>query len=288
MSSEALADAIRRGDLAEFSSLLTARPSLASTPLPTGEWPLHLAAENDDPAMIRALVAMGAPISERINGGHTALSWAVTTWSFHAAHALVELGADPDLFCAAGLGQVDRMRTRLASTEGPLSETGSSRMDADGNRLPSPPTTRIDQISDALYIACRSGQPDAARLLLEHGADPNWRAFIGATPLHWAEFSQVPGLADEVRQAGGRDDLRDHCFDASPHQFRGFILAGWCFPVAALLKWLDAEPNRLTVTTTKGNLLDVAIEANNLDAVELLRARGLRPTHVDSDASPAP
>ena len=39
--------------------------------------------------------------------------------------------------------------------------TGSTRLSPEGNRLQCPPVTPIEQISDALYIACRNAQVEA-------------------------------------------------------------------------------------------------------------------------------
>ncbi len=38
------------------------------------------------------------------------------------------------------------------------------------------------------HSAARCGQPEAARVLLEHSADPRAREERGWTPLHWAAF----------------------------------------------------------------------------------------------------
>lgn len=279
-----LARTIREGEVARFEALLAATPRLATVPLGDGFTPLHLAAENDDPAMVKRLVEGGASLEARYDsGGHTPLSWAVTTWSFHAAHQLIALGAKPDLFCAAGLGLLARVEGFFV--EGKLlpgaSITGSSRFDAAGERLPCPPLEAADQVSDALYIACRCGQVDVARYLLERGADPSWRAYIGGTPLHWAEFAELDALADLLRTFGGSDDLRDHSFGATPRQFRGYVLTAWGFSVARLEEWLDRHPEMLNTTTEAGSLLDVAIRAENQAAIALLRERGIEETRTD-------
>ena len=45
-------------------------------------------------------------------------------------------------------------------------------------------------------LACRNGHTDAARFLLDRGADVNARGFFAATALHWAAIN---GHADTVR-----------------------------------------------------------------------------------------
>src|SRR5262245_10612879 len=103
---------IERGVVEGVRALLAKSPELASTQFEDGSWPLHLAASRDDAAMVELLVRSGAAMNPKFAGsGHTALSWAVTCWSFTAARKLVELGEQPDLFCAAGMGLLDKVRT---------------------------------------------------------------------------------------------------------------------------------------------------------------------------------
>lgn len=279
-----LSRAIRDGDFARFEALLTETPRLATSAIGDGFTPLHLAAENDDPAMVKLLIEKAASLESRYHsGGHTPLSWAVTTWSFHAARQLIALGARPDLFCAAGLGLLSEVESFFADggIQTGASITGSSRYDAAGQRLPCPPIDTADQVSDALYIACRCGQVEVARYLLERGADPNWRAFIGGTPLHWAEFSELELLTELLRSFGGSEDLRDHEFGATPRQFRGYLLTAWGFPVSRLAEWLDGHPEMLKTSTSAGSLLDVAVRASNQPAIALLRGRGIEDASAD-------
>ena len=104
--------------------------------------------------------------------------------SFDAARALMQAGIEPDLFCAAGLGDVERIRA-FFSPEGRLkpgaSRTGSSRYAPDGTRLPCPPGTDREIVSDALYMAARNGHEGAVRELLTRGPDLAFRAFAQAT-----------------------------------------------------------------------------------------------------------
>jgi len=98
--------------------------------------------------MVSLLLARGADAQRPYaHSAHTPLSWALTTGAFDAARTLVRGGVEPDLFCAAGLGDVARVRGFFDS-DGRLragaARTGSSRYAADGARLPCPrrPTRR--------------------------------------------------------------------------------------------------------------------------------------------------
>lgn len=277
---------IEAGETAAVAELLAGSPELARQALDDdadGLPPLHLAAERDRVAIVELLVGAGAdPHATYAASSHTALSWAVTCWSFRAAHKLVDLGVQPDLFCAAGLGLLPAVRRfwngdgQLITTPALPSRTGSTRYaPGSGQRLPSPPPNPRDQVSDALYIACRCGQSEVARWLLDHGADPNWRGYYGATCLAWAEVSGDVNLCAFVREHGGSDDMLDHVYLAPPRLFPLFILAGWGFDADSLAARLDRDPSLANARTAWGTLLQAAERgANNPAIVRLLRERG--------------
>ena len=104
----------------------------------------------------------------------TPLSWAVTCWSFDAARKLVELGDEPDLFCASGMGMLENVRA-FWDGRGELranpSRTGSTRYSDSGEPLPCPPR-------DDSRPRVRCAQLGVARWLLDHRADPNWRGYF--------------------------------------------------------------------------------------------------------------
>jgi len=172
---EELSAAIKRGEEAGVKRLLAADPALANARDVEGSTPLLSAVDFHKPALVSLLLRHGAdPGGVYAHSAHTPLSWAVTSDSFESARVLVQAGVEPDLYCAAGLGDVERIRA-FFGPDGRLtpgaSKTGSSRYAADGSRLPCPPPTAPEIVADALYIACRCGREDAARELLAHGPD---------------------------------------------------------------------------------------------------------------------
>src|SRR6185436_6260772 len=117
-----------------------------------------------------------------------------------------------DLFCAAGLGEVDRV-CAFFGPDGRLrpgaSITGSSRYAPDGTRLPCPPGSDREVVSDALYMASRAGHEGTVRELLARGPDLSFWDFAGATALHWAHFAGAPRIVALLLAAGADATLRD-------------------------------------------------------------------------------
>lgn len=259
-------------------SLLESSPGLVNTPFPEGDTPLHRAAEWDAPNTIEALVKAGAQLqSKYADSAHSALSWALTSWSFQAARKLVEMGDEPDLFCAAGLGDLERVKAFWK--DGKLvpqpSKTGSSRYSKTGERLPRPPADAQDQVSDALYLACRCNQPEVARWLLDHGADPNWQAYAGGSCLAWAEFSGNRALCDLLRERGGSDEVLDDVYKAKPRDFAMLVLAGWGFSSQRIRERLAADPSLISAQGETGTMLHAAAYGGHLEMVKLLLALGV-------------
>lgn len=265
------------GETDEMIALLESSPRIANLPFPEGDWPLHLAAQYNDPTMIEILVKSGASFRPKYeDSSHTALSWAVTYGSFQAAVKLVELGNQPDLFCAAGLGFMDRVRSfwKDGKLQPHSSQTGSSRYSKSGETLPCPPESDEDKISDALYIASRNGRLAAAQWLLEQGADPNWKGYCGANSLAWAEFSRNADLCALLRQHGASDEAVDDIFMATPKVFPYMIVIAWGFPAEMLKARLEANPEMLNAKGGYGTLLNTAVFNNQIAAAKVLLEMG--------------
>jgi ankyrin repeat protein len=126
-----LFDAINRRDEPAVRRLLAADPALVNVRHADGTTPLLVAAERDHAGIIELLLGHGGDgHAVYAHSAHTPLSWAVTTESFESARALVRGGVQPDLYCAAGLGDVEAVRA-FFDAGGHLrpnaSRTGSSR-----------------------------------------------------------------------------------------------------------------------------------------------------------------
>ena len=280
---------IEEGDAAGASALLASSPALARATFEDGSTPLHVAAGENRPDLVEVLVRQGAPVHAAFGkSAHSALSWALTCWSYPAAEKLVELGVVPDLFCAAGLGRLDRVAAFWP--DGKLrprpSRTGSSRYVESGEALPRPPRRDADQVSDALYLACRCDRLEVARWLLDHGADPNWRGYAGATCLAWAEFSGNAALVALLRGRGGDDAILDQQYRATARVFPLMVFAGWGFP-RRLLERLQADPSLAGARGGRGTLLHAAAESGQEANVRVLLHFGADRRAVDPEGRTA-
>ncbi|HEY0141495.1 MAG TPA: ankyrin repeat domain-containing protein [Thermoanaerobaculia bacterium] len=151
------------------------------------ETALHWAASSDDVEAIDALLDGGANIEApgAIFTGGTAMSDAVVFAQWNAARRLLERGARTTLWQAAALGLTDRLAGYFAEAASPSSH----------------------DVTNALWHACRGGQPEAADYLLARGADLNWIGHDHKTPLDAAEESGAEQLVEWLRARGGKTAL---------------------------------------------------------------------------------
>ncbi|HXA96659.1 MAG TPA: ankyrin repeat domain-containing protein, partial [Candidatus Dormibacteraeota bacterium] len=282
--------AIRGGEGPVVDRLLAAHPDLANARDEEGSTPLLAAVDAHRAALIPLLLRRGGdPHLVYAHSAHTPLSWAVVIEAYDCARALMEAGVEPDLFCAAGLGEVDRMRA-FFTPDGPLrpraSITGSSRYTPDGTRLPCPPETDREIVSDALYMAARNGQVDTARELLAHGPDLSFRAFAGATALHWAHFAGAPRVVALLLAAGADPTLRDPVLGCTPEAFGVCTPASWAWG-SKVRQRLAENPGLVHAESTRGGPLHEAAWAGALEAVKLLLEAGADPARRNAEGKTA-
>jgi ankyrin repeat protein len=278
-----LLDAIRDGRLADVAVALERRPTLVNACRGDGEMPLHAAAYHNDARMGALLVSRGAdPNATYGASGHTPLSWAVTCHALDFANAMVRLGVDADLFCAAGMGSDQRVAACFDSNGALLpnaARTGSTRFASDGSRLACPPVGPVEQVSDALYIACRNAHRSVVRFLLAKSPDLAFKAYMGGTALHWAHFSGSPEVIELLMQAGADDSLRDDRFGVTPRAFGICTPANWGFG-DLVRRHLDRDPSLAQVLDVTSPLHEAA-RGGHLDIVQMLLAAGADPARRD-------
>ena len=287
--------AIQSGDMPQVAGLLKQRPALARAHGADGQTPLHAAAFCNDPNLAVMLLAYGAdPYAVFGESGHTALSWAAVCNAREFASTLVRLGARADFYAAAGMGALDLVqsffdeRGRLVEA---ASQAGSSRFSADGTRLPCPPESIMEQVSDALCIACRNGHADVVRFLLAKAPDLNFRAFMGATALHWAYFGLSIATIEMLMAAGADPTVRDTDLNCTPRAFGICAPASWGFlflvqrQIAAdktLVNFTDGATTALHQAAQNGHIETVRFLVEQGADIEARDANGQRPVDLAS------
>jgi uncharacterized protein len=148
------------------------------------ETALHWAASCNDVAVLDALLDAGADIEApgAVFTGGSPMSDAVVFAQWDAARRLLERGAKTTLWQSAALGLLDSVR-QYVSTQ------------------PPPP---LEQVTNALWHACRGGQRAVAEYLLEHGANLQWIGHDRKTPLDVARESGVSELVQWLEAQNAR------------------------------------------------------------------------------------
>jgi uncharacterized protein len=150
---------------------------------PHTETPLHWAASSDDVEALDALLDTGADIEApgAVIADGPPLDDAVGFGQWQTARRLIARGAQANLFNAAALGLLERVREHLTAEVAP------------------------SEITRALWGACHGGQQATAEQLLRAGADVNWIApWDGLTPLDAARRSNADQLAEWLIDRGAK------------------------------------------------------------------------------------
>lgn len=269
--------AIEAGDTSQVASLLARRPALARAKDADGRTPLHAAAQCDDSRIGIILLAHDAdPEVTFGESGHTVLSWAVTCHAMDFARTMLRLAVKPDLFTAAGVGSVEDVQGYFDESgvlQPGASRSGSGRFSTDGKRLPCPPESAADQIADALSIACRNGHVEVVRFLLTKQPDVSFRAFAGATPLHWAYFSGSREVVELLLAAGADSQLRDSTLNCTARSFGIMTAVNWGF-LFHVKKLLGLDRSLLNIVDGNRSPLHEAAAGGHAEIVRYLLAEG--------------
>ena len=218
---EALLAAAAAGDTEQLREIVEKSPELRDVTDALGKSALHFAAEYDHEDVARLMLELGAPIDAETQWGATPLQWAGTLGNANVGRLLLDAGAVPTLYDAAGLGRIDLVRGFFegggprAGAAGP----GHAQL-PDGSWVKTPPETDPTAIvSEAFYLACRNGNIDIARMLLARGAQIDHRGFFGAPGLHWAAINGHGATVRWLLDEGADPDVHDVEFDSDA--------AGW-------------------------------------------------------------
>jgi len=189
--------AIRTGDTAQVASLLAADPGLAGTRLggpARGRTPLHVVADwpgffPNGPEIAGLLLAAGADVNARPDGGESPLHWAASSDDAAVARVLIDAGADieaPDgsigtpLDNAVGYAcwNVARLLVERGARVDKLWQAAAlGLLERLEELLREEPAREL--LDQALWHACAGGQRRAAERLVGLGADTSFTPEYG-------------------------------------------------------------------------------------------------------------
>jgi hypothetical protein len=201
---------VESDDAQRASAMLAHDPSLAKAiRAEDGLTPLHLARSV---AMARLLLDNGADINARDARYYaTPLRWAAST-SSHRNQSTRDLirflqskgAAEPDIFFAAAVGDVAQLRKILARDSTHIDERAKANDVLFGGCTP-------------LQIAAYAGQFDAAKILLDRGANVHDRSgWSNTEPLEKAAWTGSADIVTLLLDHGALVDGPDRIFTHSP------------------------------------------------------------------------
>ena len=193
-----------------------------------GEYPLHQAVINNDTQSIKRILFQKALIDERDETGSTALMVATRANNVHAAHMLIEAGADvnakdniqdsPYLYAGAqGYLKILRMTLMHGADLKSNNRYGGTALipAAERGHVETVRTFGVDvnhvnnfgwaALLEAIILG--NGEPKYQRiveLLLKAGTDPNLADKDGITPLQHARSRGYPEIEKRLLAAGAK------------------------------------------------------------------------------------
>jgi ankyrin repeat protein len=231
-SGQQLINAVHDSDLAAIGAILDSHPELvnASTDIHPRMRPsdtltmrlVHLAIAEGKADVLRLLIERGADLNARNADGRTPLHDCFELNHDDFARILMHAGAVPDVCAAAAYGLHDQLEQLLRDDPGKANDltTGESPLGwaAYGHQPKSAEilfqhgaiVDRAPFDSHAWKPAAMVASTDVARILLAHGANPNWRDDEGNTALHRVIRSRIV-----VDPASFVEALLEHGADAS-------------------------------------------------------------------------
>jgi ankyrin repeat protein len=235
------------------------------------------AAMNGDLKTVRTLARQPAAVNAAQPDGMTALHWAVQRRDLEMTNLLLNAGADFTLTNRTGAKPL-----YLAAINGDAAVIGRL-LDAgeDANAV------LTAEGESVLMLVSYTGNPDAVKLLLARGADPNTQQFRGQSALMWAA---AEGHAEVVKLllAGGADPALSSAASTKPERrppggMTALLFAARQGKLEAARALLDggADVNQAGADTTSPLL--IAVVNGHYELASLLLERGANPNVADSN-----
>ena len=223
------------------------------------QYTLHIVAGNGDAEAVRALIANGADVNERIiTGGDTPLHRAASGGTAEVVEILLEAGAlvnARNTFGDAPLHHAARNENSGEITRALLAG-GADLYAGDSDE------------STPLHWAAREGSLDMVLILLAEGVDVNTQAQWGDTPLHYAAWGENAEVIRLLLDAGADVNARTSRGDTPLHHSAGSGNA----EVVRLL--LDAGAD-INARGSRGNTpLHQATHGRNIEVLRMLLNAG--------------
>ncbi|XP_066991443.2 ankyrin repeat domain-containing protein 65 [Anabrus simplex] len=231
---------------------------------------------------IRILLACGAKVNEPVTQGLRPLHYAIWQRYPEAAHLLLVRGGDVNARDECGYSAL-----HLASEHGYMELVSlllSQGAQVDYREDTDDPFPRTTICDEPLRLAIRNRHAEVARLLLEHGADPNKRYFFGS------EINLVSPMDLEFMQLllafGANPDTRDRA-GLTPLMKAARLPQG--MDSVLLLLSYGADVNAMTdARHDYRTVLHYAVLSGNLATVNLLLKQGAQVNYPADYQKPTP
>lgn len=198
-----------KGDFRVVKALLKRNPGLVLSKDLCGMTPLHLAVQRGHKDMVELLLANGANVNAKDNGGKEPLYWSRRT---EVNELLLANKAEHTIHDLARIGDLARLKTMLKSNPDAVfsrdpDKDGYTPLHWAAQNCPkevaelllankAEVNAKDDRGCTPLHVAAVSGRKDVVKLLLDNTAEVNAKDCDGKTPLHHAALYSSCEMAE--------------------------------------------------------------------------------------------